>query len=189
MNERSLFIISGPSGAGEDSIIDALSKRLPLERVITTTTRKPRQGEIPGKSYYFISSDTFNTMVASDSFAEWAEEYNGNFYGVTHEELGRVSTSDSIGIWKIEWKGVLSAKRLFPGIIAMLISAPLESIHDRLLKRGDLSEEQIRERAAYTVEWMNHTDIYDYIIENRDGELEKAVNQAEIIIKEHAGLS
>jgi guanylate kinase len=188
MNIQSLFILSGPSGAGEDSIINALSERLPVERVVTTTTRDPRPGESQGNPYYFISRAAFEAMVDADALAEWAEEYNGNLYGVTHDELKRVSTSGRIGIWKIEWKGVLTAKRMFPGIISILISAPLESIEARIRKRDNLSEAYLAERMEYTREWMTHTDIYDYTIENRDGELEKAVDQAEAIICKHAGL-
>lgn len=188
MNTQSLFILSGPSGAGEDSIINALSERLQVERVITTTTRDPRPGETPGNPYYFVSRDAFKTMIAADSLAEWAEEYNGNLYGVTHEELKRVSSSGRVGIWKIEWKGVMTAKRMFPGIISILISAPLTSIEARIRKRDNLSEAYLAERMEYTREWMTHTDIYDYTIENHDGELEKAVDQAEAIIRRHAGL-
>ncbi|NTW89403.1 MAG: hypothetical protein HGB37_00630 [Candidatus Moranbacteria bacterium] len=189
MNTQSLFILSGPSGAGEDSIINALSQRLPVERVVTTTTRDSRPGETQGNPYYFVSRATFDAMIATDSLAEWAEEYNGNLYGVTRKELIRVSSSDKIGIWKIEWKGVLTAKRIFPGIICILISAPLESIEARIRKRDNLSEAYLAERMEYTREWMTHTDIYDYTIENRDGELEKAVDQAETIIRRHARLS
>jgi guanylate kinase len=189
MNTQSLFIISGPSGAGEDSIIDALAERLPVERVITTTTRNPRPGETQGNPYYFITRAQFSALIDSDALAEWAEEYNGNLYGVTRDELMRVSSSGRIGLWKIEWKGVMTAKQMFPGIVAILISAPLASIEARIRKRDNLSEEYLAERMVYTREWMTHTDIYDYTIENRDGELKKAVDQAEAIIRRHTGLS
>ncbi|NTW29994.1 MAG: guanylate kinase [Candidatus Moranbacteria bacterium] len=187
MNIQSLFIISGPSGAGEDSIIDALAERLQVERVITSTTRDPRPGETHGNPYYFISRAKFSVLIDSDALAEWAEEYNGNLYGVTHDELVRVSSSGKIGLWKIEWKGVMKAKLMFPGIVAILISAPLASIEARIRRRDGLSEEYLAERMAYTREWMTHTDIYDYTIENRDGELDKAVDQAEAIIRRHLG--
>ncbi|NTW46026.1 MAG: hypothetical protein HGB18_03140 [Candidatus Moranbacteria bacterium] len=183
MNASNLFILSGPSGAGEDSIIDGLSKRLPTERVITTTTRVPRKGESEGMPYYFVSRETFESRIDAGEFAEWAEEYNGNFYGVAMAELERVISSGRIGIWKIEWKGVMTAKRLFPEIIAILITAPLSSIEARIRNRDNASDAYIAERMAYTEEWMRHTEIYDYTIENRDGELERAVSEAENIIR------
>ncbi|MEI7749950.1 MAG: hypothetical protein WCJ25_03010 [Candidatus Moraniibacteriota bacterium] len=187
MNTKRLFIISGPSGAGEDSIIAGLYGRLPVERVITTTTRAMRPNEAIGNPYYFIPRAEFEAIRDNDGFAEWAEEYNGQLYGVTHKELERVASSEKIGLWKIEWKGVMTAKRMFPGIIAIFVTASLESIATRLRKRDNLSEAYLAERMTYTKEWMHHTDIYDYIIENRDGELEKAVDQAESIIRECVG--
>jgi len=188
METSRLFIISGPSCAGEDSIIDGLSGRLPIERVITTTTRKLRPGETQGKPYYFVSRSEFDKKRTAGEFLEWAEEYNGQFYGVTREELERVASSEKIGVWKIEWKGVETAKRLFPDIVAILVTAPFESIESRLRKRDNLTDTYFAERMAYTREWMNHTDIYDYTIENLDGELEKSISQTEAIIRKHAGL-
>jgi len=188
METSRLFIISGPSCAGEDSIIDGLSGRLPIERVITTTTRKLRPGETQGKPYYFVSRSEFDKKRTAGEFLEWAEEYNGQFYGVTREELERVASSEKIGVWKIEWKGVETAKRLFPDIVAILVTAPFESIESRRRKRDNLTDTYFAERMAYTREWMNHTDIYDYTIENLDGELEKSISQTEAIIRKHAGL-
>lgn len=188
MDTARLFIVSGPSGAGEDSIIDGLSERLPIERVITTTTRAPRRGESSGNPYYFVSREEFDDRKDRGEFVEWAEEYNGNRYGVSREELERVVATGRIGIWKIEWKGVMTAKRLFPGIIALFVSAPLASIAARIRRRDSASDEYVAERMAYTEEWMRHTDIYDYTVENRDGELEKAVSEAERIIRERSGL-
>lgn len=187
MDTARLFIVSGPSGAGEDSIIDGLSERLPIERVITTTTRTPRPGESSGNPYYFVSREEFEERKDLGGFVEWAEEYNGNYYGVSREELERVVATGRIGIWKIEWKGVMTAKRLFPGIVAIFVSAPLPSIETRIRKRDSASDEYVAERMAYTEEWMRHTDIYDYTVENRDGELEKAVSEAEKIIRGHSG--
>lgn len=188
MHTDRLFIISGPSGAGEDSIIDGLSKRLPVERVVTTTTRAPREGESAGNPYYFLPKEEFERRKDLGEFVEWAEEYNGNYYGVSREELERVVATGRIGIWKIEWKGVVTAKKLFPGIIAAFVTAPLASIETRIRKRDSASDEYIAERMEYTREWMRHTDIYDYTIENPDGELDKAVDRAETIIRKHAGL-
>lgn len=187
MNTKMLFIISGPSGSGQDSVIDGLGKVFPIERVITSTTRNPRPGESEGKPYYFLSHDDFEQKIGEGGFIEWAKEYNNELYGVAKEELERVAHCGKIGIWKIEWKGVVTAKRLFPEIIAILISAPLESIEERLRKRDDPTEEYLAERMAYTQEWMNHTDIYDYTVKNEDGALEKAVNEAAAIIRNHSG--
>lgn len=179
--EKNIIIISGPSGAGEDSVIDALKKVLPVERVITTTTRSPRPGEEEGKPYYFLSREDFESKVAAGEFIEYAEEYNQELYGVTREELDRVSQSGNIGIWKIEYKGVITAKKIFPAMTAILLTAPEEVMEDRIRRRGHLTEAEIQDRLIYTKDWLtNHTDIYDYTVENQEGKLDEAV----IAIKE-----
>ena len=183
METKHLFIISGPSGSGQDSDIEGLSGRFPVERDVTSTTRKPRPGETDGHPYYFLDRPTFEAGIDGGKFIEWAREYNDELYGVTHEELARVADCGKTGIWKIEWKGVVTAKRLFPDIVAILISAPLESIEARLRKRDNPTEAYLAERMAYTREWLEHTDIYDHTIENRDGNLEEAVQAAATIIE------
>lgn len=186
---QNLFIISGPSGAGEDSIIDGLAKLLPVERTITTTTRTPRAGESDGQPYYFISAEQFQQKIASGEIVEYAQHYNGNFYGVTKTELARVVASGKIGIWKIDYKGVETAKKMFPGIVAILITAPLTIMEQRIRTRDHLTEAYIAERMAYTREWLKHTDIYDYIVENAQGKLEEAIQAVSAIIQKHTPLA
>lgn len=186
---QNVFIISGPSGAGEDSIISGLEKFLPVERIITTTTRAPRSGESQGNPYYFISREAFETGITDNRFVEYARQYNDNLYGVTKDEIERVAQSGKIGFWKIDYKGVITAKKLFPGIIAIFISAPLEILESRIRRRDNPGEDYIRERMAYTEEWLKHTDIYDHTIENEEGGLDEAIQKALAIIRTHATLS
>ncbi len=186
---RNIFIISGPSGAGEDSIIDGLAKLLPVERAITTVTRSPRTGESDGHPYYFVSLEEFRKKIADGEMAEHAQQYNGNFYGVTKKELERISASGKIGIWKIDYQGVEAAKRMFPDIIAIFITAPLEILERRIRMRDNLTEEYIAERMAYTKQWLEHTDIYDYQVENEQGKLDEAIRQVYAIIAKHAPLA
>ncbi|MFA6550912.1 MAG: hypothetical protein WCV41_00050 [Patescibacteria group bacterium] len=181
-----LFIISGPSGAGEDSIITGLKKIMPIERIITTTTRSPRSGESNGDPYYFISPTEFQIGIEQKKFFEYAQEYNDNYYGVTFEEIERVKNSGKIGIWKIEYKGVMTAKKLLPGITAILINAPLEILEQRIRRRDRVTEEFVAERIRYTEEWLKHKDIYDYEVINEEGKLEEAIQKvAEIITNNH----
>lgn len=180
---NNLFIISGPSGAGEDSIIDGLEKIMPIERVITTTTRAMRAGEKQGRPYYFISRGEFMRMINEKKLFEYAEEYNGNYYGVAHDEINRVRASEKIGVWKIEYKGVMAAKKLMPSITAVFINAPLEILEKRIRNRSNVTEEFVRERLEYTKQWLKHIDIYDYIIENQEGKLSQTIADAAEIIK------
>lgn len=183
---KNIFIISGPSGAGEDSIIDGISKIFPIERAITTTTRAMRPGESDGNPYYFIVEEEFRRRLKNGEFVEHAEQYNGNLYGVTAQELDRLKASGKIGVWKIEYKGVEAAKKLFPEIKSILISAPIDVLEARIRRRDNPSEEFLRERMAYTREWLKHTDIYDYTVENEQGKLGEAIAKVAGIIQKHS---
>jgi guanylate kinase len=186
MKCQKLFIISGPSGSGQDSIIEALRKFLPIERVITTTTREMRPKESQKNPYYFVSRENFLERIRKQDFAEYAQEYNGNYYGVTMQELERVNNSGKIGIWKIEYQGVLKAKELFPGIIAILISAPLEILEKRIRVRDKGKDEAYtQERLKYTEEFLKHRNIYDFEVINNDGKMEEAIKKVTEIIKKH----
>jgi len=123
MQKSNIFIISGPSGAGEDSIMEGLKKYFELERITNTTTRAMRSGESQSNPYYFISEKEFKDEIDKESFAEYAQQYNGNLYGVTKTELERVQKSGKIGIWKIEYKGVMSVKKMYPEIVSKLESS------------------------------------------------------------------
>lgn len=180
---KNIVIISGPSGAGEDSIIRAVLKELPAEKIITTTTRKMREEDKEGVSYYFVSKDEFKKGIANNQYVEYAKEYNDNYYGVNEKELLRVARSGKFGIWKIEYKGVITAKKLFPQIKAIFISAPIEHLKRRIKKRDNLPSAYLEERMAYTKEWLKHKDIYDYEIENSDGNLEKAIEDCKKLLK------
>ena len=182
-NKNNIFIISGPSGAGEDSIIDGLKKFMPIERIVTATTREMRPGEKSGREYYFISRDDFIKLIKEKKLFEYAQEYNNNYYGVTYDEINRVKACGKIGIWKIEYKGVITAKKLIPGIIAIFINAPLKILEKRIKRRGNVTEEFIKKRLEYTTEWLKHLDIYDYTVENEEGKLNQTIKQVVEIIK------
>lgn len=181
--QKPLIIISGPSGSGEDSIIEGLAKRMPIERVITTTTRDKRHGERDGHPYYFMSKDAFERGIAAGDFFEYAQHYNDQYYGVTFEEIKRVEHSGKVGIWKIDYKGVQKAKELVPGILAIFINAPLDILEARLRKRDTVTDAYIAERMAYTREWLNHTDMYDITVENEEGKLIETIDHVEDIIR------
>ncbi len=183
---KNLFIISGPSSAGEDSIIEGLRKLFPIERVITTSTRPMRPGESQGNPYWFISREKFEEGIRKDKFVEWAEQYNSNLYGVTREEIERVKNSGKVGIWKIDWKGVITAKKLYPEIKSIFVTVPsLDILENRIRRRGGISEEYIKERMEYTKEWMKHKDIYDYEVVNKEGKLDEAIRKTSEIIKNY----
>ena len=179
---NNIFIISGPSGAGEDSIINGLGEILPIKKVITTTTREMRLGESQKNPYYFISKKKFKKGIEQNKFFEYAKEYNDNYYGVTHNEINRVKNSNKIGIWKIEYKGVITAKKLMPEIIAIFVNAPVKILEKRIRSRKGVSEKFIKERTKYTKKWLKYKNIYDYEVINEEEKLNKTIAHVAKII-------
>ncbi len=177
-----IIIISGPSGAGEDSIIHGLMGEMDIELVVTTTTRPPRDSESEGHPYYFVTKEDFENSVRENKFFEFAKHYNGNYYGVTLGEIERVMSLGSVGIWKIDYKGVASAKNLMPKIKAIYIGAPLYILEERIRTRDNVTDEYVEERMNYTREWLEHLDLYDYRIINEQGKLAESIEKAKNII-------
>lgn len=183
---NNVFIISGAAGSGKDSIIERLETILPIERVITTTTRSMRPSEKEGHPYYFVSREVFEQKKISHEFIEHSINENGESYGITKKELERVTNHGSIAIIRVDWKGVVTVKKLFPEIPALYIAAPLEVLEKRLRFRdAGKTEQYFEERMAYTREWLKHLDIYDYTIENEEGKIDEAVEKVRSIIETH----
>ncbi len=183
--QKNIFIISGAAGSGKDSVIDGLQKRLPLERIITSTTRKARPLESEGNPYYFLSREKFEQGIAKGQFVEYSANENNELYGVTTSELNRIVNKNHIAIWRVDWKGVIAIKKLYPEIKAFYISAPLEILEARLRSRDKGKEESyFQDRMKYTREWLNHLDIYDYQVENEEGKLDQTIERVFQIITE-----
>jgi guanylate kinase len=188
--KNKLIIISGPSGAGEDSVIRGLiNKGLAIERVITTVTRPMREGESQGNPYYFISIPEFKKMIKAGTFVEWARVYD-DYRGCTFEELERVKKSNRIGIWKIDYQGVKTAKKRIKGVVSIYIKPPsLETSIERIKKRKLDSEHEIKRRIAFVRDWLRpgNDEVYDYILINKEGKLGETIEGALKIIKQEIG--
>jgi guanylate kinase len=181
---QNIFIISGPSGAGQDSVIEGLKNIFSIEVVMTSTTRPKRDGESEGNPYYFTDKEHFEKNILEGKFLEYAKTYNDQYYGVTHDEIKRVAESGKIGIWKMDWRGVETAKKLDPSLTAILVTAPLSVLESRIRRRDNPSETFITERMQYTKEFLNHTYLYDFTIENEEGKLEQTIERVASLIKE-----
>ena len=185
MQKSKIFILSGPSAAGEDSIIEGLKKQIIFEKIITTTTREMRPGESQGYPYYFIPKEDFQRGIKNNEFYEYAEEDRNNFYGVTKKEFERACSTGLPVIWKVDYKGVITGKKLFPEAVAILIDVSLETIEKRIRRRDSLSEEYIQERLAYAQGWYDNRDKFDYAIKNEEGKLDEAIQAVKNIIEKN----
>lgn len=179
-----IFIISGPSGSGQDSVINELKKEFVFDKIITTTTRQMRPEDQEGVSYYFISKEDFKKGIAENKFFEYALEDNGNYYGGTYAELERVKKSSKPIIWKVDYKGVLNGKKILPEAKSIFIHIPIELIEKRLLGRGE-TKEMIKTRIDYAKGWYENEHLFDYKVTNEEGKLKQTVEKVAEIIKKN----
>jgi guanylate kinase len=186
MNNKKIFIISGPSGAGEDSIIKGLKKQMDIDMPITTTTRSMRENEYEGYPYYFTTKEDFKKRIDAGEFFEWAQQDNNNLYGVTHSELESVRKSNKVAIWKMDYKGVITAKKLLKDeVIAIFINCSSKQLVRRIKKRDKASDEFIARRMEYAKGWLENRSIFDYEVVNNDGNLEQSIKQVKKIIQDN----
>lgn len=178
-----LFIISGPSGVGKDTICDEILKRNPdLHRPITYTTRSPRPSEKPGHHYHFVSQEEFKKMIKEKKLIEWAKVY-GNYYGARKEDIEKALREGKIILFDIDVQGALHYKKIFPEAILIFLKAPLRDIESRIRKRGENKEGEIKKRLETAKREMRYEGEYDYSLLNPQGHPEKAVAELEKIIK------
>jgi guanylate kinase len=174
-----LVIISGPSGAGKDSVIEGMvDQGIPIQRVITSTTRQIREGETHGREYYFVSEEEMTNMIRNDEMAEHARVF-GRINGVTKKEVDRVrDLKDKIGIWRVDEQGAIALKNKYPDILTIAISAPPDELMSRVQKRGDTAE-SISQRMQSKKEWTGSSNTFEFTVQNKQNKLDNAV--AEVI--------
>ncbi len=163
----SLFIISAPSGAGKTSLVHALLATNPqIDLSVSYTTRKPREGEVDGVAYHFVSRETFIDMTGRGEFLESAEVY-GNFYGTSQSWISQENAKDRDILLEIDWQGAAQVRRLFPECISIFILPPsVAALEQRLKGRGTDSAEVIAKRMAAVREDVAHVAEFDYVIIN-----------------------
>jgi guanylate kinase len=170
-----LFIVWAPSGAGKSSLIAALlEKDSNVRQSVSFTTRAPREGEVEGKHYHFVSRDVFEKMIAAGDFLEHAEVY-GNFYGTSKKWIDHAMQNGFDVVMAIDWQGAQQIHKIFPDIVGVFILPPsLEVLRQRLTARGQDSAEVIARRLASAHEDMSHLSEFDYVIINN--KFDDAVN-------------
>ncbi len=166
MSKGKLFVISGASGVGKSTVLGKVMESRPdLSFSVSATTRAPRAGEVDGVSYYFVTKDKFQEMIAQRAFLEY-DAHMDNYYGTPRAQLEEKLESGSV-ILDIEPNGAFNVRREKEDAVLIFIAPPsLEVLTDRLRGRGDTSEEQIavrQARVAWEVEQSKH---YDYVVVN-----------------------
>ncbi len=181
-----LIIISAPSGTGKSTIIGELIKdaSLKLEFSISATTRAPRQGEVDGVNYYFLTLDQFQKAIANDEFAEYEEVYAGRYYGTLKKEIARITENGNNVILDIDVKGGVNVKKMYgDNAISVFIAPPsIDTLRQRLTSRATDNAQEIEKRIAKAAFELGFADKFDKRVVNDD--LTTAVEQTRSIIKE-----
>ncbi len=177
-----LVVLSGPSGAGKDTILHALMKRNSSVMLsISATTRLPREGEIDGEHYHFLSKGQFVQMIARDELIEYAE-YCGNYYGTPLDDVENLLDQGRDVVLEIEVQGAAQVMKKRPDAVGIFVLPPsVEVLENRLRRRGTESEAVIQKRLNIARGEMKQSVNYHYVIFN--GELEDAVDELDAILK------
>jgi len=181
MDNGLLVVISGPSGAGKGTICERLKEELKdLKVSVSATTRKPREGEVEGASYFFINEEDFIKRINDDEFLEYAKVY-GNYYGTPKKEVFKQLEDGNDIILEIDIQGALQVKKNYPkGIFIFILPPSLTELNNRIERRGTESKEAIIKRMQCAYDELNYAFEYDYVVVN--DEVEAAVDKIMHII-------
>ncbi len=174
-----LFVVVAPSGAGKTSLVNRL---LEVERDIrlsvSYTTRVPREGEVDGREYHFVSREAFESMIAAGDFLEHANVY-GNYYGTSRRWIESELAGEHDVLLEIDWQGAAQVRSLFPGMVGIFVLPPsIGELRRRLTARGKDSAEVIERRMASAREEISHVLEFEYIIVNEQFDVAVADLQA-----------
>lgn len=184
MKKGKLIIISAPSGCGKSTIIGDIMDRgeLDLQFSVSATNRKPREGEVDGVSYHFLSDRQFKDLIAEGAFVEYEQVYPGRFYGTLRSEIqNRVDSGHNV-ILDIDVKGGVNVKRQFGSdAISIFIAPPsIDELRNRLRGRGSDSEEEIEQRVGRAAFELGFQSDYDHVVVNNT--LPEAIGEVESLI-------
>lgn len=188
LNERGLLIVlSGPSGVGKGTVRKALFELEGHDLVysISMTTRPPREGEIDGEDYYFVSKEEFEERIKNDAFLEWAQ-FVGHYYGTPKDKIEEKLKEGKEVVLEIEVQGALQVREKMSDAVFIFIAPPnKEALYRRLLRRGTESNEVIQKRMDKAEREFPLAHKYDYIVVN--DEVTNAADRVLAIIRaEHA---
>lgn len=181
-NKGLLIVVSGPSGAGKDTICQKLIKENSnIWMSVSMTTRKPRPLEKDGVDYFFVSNEEFESKINNNTFLEYAS-YNDNYYGTPKDKVEEKLNEGKDVILVIDINGAVSIKKIIPSALFIFIMPPdMETLKNRLIGRKTESKDKVVQRFITAYNEVNNYKKYNYVVVN--DKVEDAVNKVKSIIQ------
>ena len=181
-NKGLLIVVSGPSGAGKDTICQKLIKDdSNIWMSVSMTTRKPRPLEKDGVDYFFVSSEEFENKINDNTFLEYAS-YNDNYYGTPKDKVEKKLNEGKDVILVIDINGAINIKKIIPSALFIFIMPPdMETLKNRLIGRKTESKDKVVQRFITAYNEVNNYKKYNYVVVN--DKVEDAVNKVKSIIQ------
>jgi len=177
-----LIVVSGPSGAGKDTICNKVVEDMKDTKIsVSMTSRAPRGKEVEGVDYYFISKEEFEERIKNDEFLEYAVVHNNQYYGTPKTKLEEDINKGKNVILIIDIQGALKVKEIVKEALFIFIMPPsMEELKNRLIKRNTETKDKILERFKTAYNEINEFTKYNYVVVN--DRIEKAVEKVKSII-------
>lgn len=183
MKKGLLVVISGPSGSGKGTVNARLLQSEEFAFSVSATTRAPREGEIDGVNYYYITREEFEHRIRNGEMLEYTT-YCGNYYGTPLREAIEVLESGKNLILEIEVEGALNVKKRYPEAVLIMLLPPSFAVQEaRLRGRCSEAEDIIQKRLERTKEELTFLPSYDYVVYNRDGGIDDCADDIRAIVR------
>jgi len=181
--EPLLIVISGPSGVGKDTVIDCMKTRnYPFHFVVTATTRTPRKDEVHGVDYFFVTHDRFAEMIEGDELLEYAIVYN-DYKGIPKNQVRQAIASGLDVVMRIDVQGAATIRKICPdALLIFLTTETEEELERRLQIRKSETPEGLKLRIATARREMSRMMDFDYVVINRENELDETVDTINAIV-------